>query len=880
MVDELTNSASASATSAHAQPTTVELRVVAVGEYELGRELAKGGMGVVVEARDRRHDRLVAIKRPLHADAAHLERFLREARLAAQLQHPGIVPVYEAGRLPSGEPFIAMKCVQGKNLRHTGAACGGANERLALLPRLIAVADALAYAHGRGVVHRDLTPDNVLVGDHGETLIIDWGVAKELGAGGDGAVGSEALTSSTQGAVGTRRYAAPEQARGEEVDARADVYSFGALLYFTLSGRSPEASPAATPPLATVEPDLAPELGTIVARCMAAAPTSRYPDAAELAADLKRLVAGELVRAHDYSPRALLGRWARRRRGVLIAATLAIVTVIAVGATSLRRIAQERDAALLAERRASTLRDSGTHLVGFLLDRLYEKLQAIGRLDALEGLASEVQRYYTAVAQQTTLDSSALLQEVSALVILGDVESDQNKLDDARAAYLAALALLDRRSAQLGVDGLTHHHIARIEMRIGDVDRAAGREADGARHFVIALQHANAAIADHPHDFGEVRTAGLIHMRLGDQLRLDGDLVGARREYLGLEATAARAVLEAPTNDQMLWLLGWGQLRVGEVAGLAGNADVARAKMTEAIVTRRELLRRAPKTLSYRQDVATAEMLAGDVAQRGVLWAEALTHYRAAADLLAGPVKDDPTNAALAFDQLTAQGGVGESLFRLGKSGEAVVSLRRTVAEREHATLAAIGRRELAAVWRNLALALAADGQHDESVRAARRSLSDLSALAHETGDWLDEMARCESSQVLADELASQGRLAEARAIIVPVMVAMNALMPKISTVATQRAVTVSVLASAAAIEAQTGDREQARASYRRAIEIVGDSTNLQSRQTLAVAYAGLCALQDQESCPKSERVLAELRSANALTPAFEKLLAETKRLR
>src|SRR5262249_41567149 len=156
-------------------------------------------------------------------------RFAREAAITARLEHPGVVPVHEAGRWPDGTPFYAMKLVAGRPLRQLIAERSTVAERIGLLHHVIAVADAIAYAHGRNIIHRDLKPSNIIVGDYGETVVIDWGLAKDLhaveesatGAGTSGSSSDDSLTSA--GAVlGTPAYMPPEQARGEAVDQRAD----------------------------------------------------------------------------------------------------------------------------------------------------------------------------------------------------------------------------------------------------------------------------------------------------------------------------------------------------------------------------------------------------------------------------------------------------------------------------------------------------------------------------------------------------------------------------------------------------------------------------------------------------------------------------------
>jgi|JI10StandDraft_1071094.scaffolds.fasta_scaffold01858_25 WD40 repeat protein len=335
--------------------------------YITGDEIGRGGLGRILRAVDTRTGRTVAIKemRVDSPDAA--TRFVREALVTANLQHPAIVPVYEVGRWPSGQPFYAMKLVSGGPLAASIDAAPSLADRTALLPHVIAVADALAYAHGEGIIHRDLKPANVMVGAHGETVVIDWGLARRVDQPGDidtlPPIASAAPGETVVGAVlGTPVYMAPEQARGERVDARADVYAIGAMLYHLLAGRPPyghlgtaaevlaavKAGPA--PPLTAIAPAAPRELAAIVRRAMAHDAGARYPTAAALADDLRRFATGQLVSAHHYGRGERLRRFARRNRGALAIAAAAAVALGVTGALSIRRVVHEREAAQAAER--------------------------------------------------------------------------------------------------------------------------------------------------------------------------------------------------------------------------------------------------------------------------------------------------------------------------------------------------------------------------------------------------------------------------------------------------------------------------------------------------------------------------------------------------
>lgn len=239
------------------------------GRYSQVSEYGRGGMGRVLLVHDAFLGRDVALKEllpaPIPRDPANpstparrymafLSRFLQEARITGQLEHPSIVPVYELGHRRDGTLYYTMKLVRGKTLRQAIHECKTQQDRLELLPHFVNLCQAIAYAHSRGIIHRDLKPDNVMVGEFGETVVLDWGLAKakdrdDVHADGLaetirllklGDVDSAAKTLYGQ-VLGTPAYMPPEQAKGQldRIDERSDVYSLGALLYEILSGRPP-----------------------------------------------------------------------------------------------------------------------------------------------------------------------------------------------------------------------------------------------------------------------------------------------------------------------------------------------------------------------------------------------------------------------------------------------------------------------------------------------------------------------------------------------------------------------------------------------------------------------------------------------------------------
>jgi hypothetical protein len=310
--------------------------------YRIGRELARGGMGAIHEATDVRLSRTVAVKRLLTRSGRGDARLRREALITASLQHPAIVPVFDIGELADRSPFYAMKLVDGTSLDLAITRAPTLEARLALLPHAVTAVEAVAYAHSRGIVHRDLKPHNVLVGAFGETVVVDWGLAKQVYAADETVtvgVSSDEIHTRLGTVMGTPAYMPPEQAAGAVVDARADVYALGAMLYHLLTGKRPHD----TPRLLRSEPHLPIDLVTIVEKAMATAPSERYRTAQEMAADLRNFQTGQLVGAHRYTTWQLFRRAIARHPVAVSFGALAAVALVSALAVFIARQARVRE---------------------------------------------------------------------------------------------------------------------------------------------------------------------------------------------------------------------------------------------------------------------------------------------------------------------------------------------------------------------------------------------------------------------------------------------------------------------------------------------------------------------------------------------------------
>ena len=555
------------------EPEAAQPPPARIGRYTLQVELGRGGMGVVYRATQESPQRTVALKvvDGARATPERLRRFEHEAELLARLSHPGIAQVFEAGTVQENgrtRAFMAMELVAGEDLRRHARTLDP-RARLVLLVR---IAEAVAHAHQKGIVHRDLKPENILVDAHGAPRIVDFGVARWIGAASELA----SLHTAAGHIIGTPWYMSPEQLAGEAdaADTRSDVYALGVIGHELFSGALPYA--LAAKPLAEVARiirDVAParlagdtlpfpDLATVLAKCLAKEPERRYGSASELAADLARVLAHEPVSARPPSGLYLLSKFVRRNRALALTsglALLALVLGLAGFALQAQRVAGQRDRAraaeALAEQRLLAMqreRDKFEHGFAFLNEmlrsvdpnrdgqdvRVADLLQRAGQTlaDAFPSeprLEADLRRALGGSWRALGGREEALHELGLALELLeksgdaGELDLARNdvallltelgRYDEALPLYRSALA---RQQALLGTGAretlVTTNNLAALQQRRGEL---AG--AESLFRAVLAGESAVSADAEAARLFGSARRG------LADLLEDRGELAEA-----------------------------------------------------------------------------------------------------------------------------------------------------------------------------------------------------------------------------------------------------------------------------------------------------------------------------------------------------------------
>jgi tRNA A-37 threonylcarbamoyl transferase component Bud32 len=475
--------------------------------------VARGGMAQIFLGEDRRLGRKVILKAPREGEdlpAGMGELFQRrvtaEARILAKLQHPAIVTIYELGKASVGWPFCVLEKVEGVALRDRLDELAEAEhadgrprtrERLELLSSVVAIAEALAYAHEHRVVHRDCTPNNILLGKRGEATLIDWGIARDLDApvsGSEGALSPNEASQSGRGvtiSAGTPPYLPYEQSQGRAADPSFDVYSFGVTLYEVVSGRTPFDWKVTDDPHARMrqlEQFLAwlqrgepvppamprdPELSGIIARAMAHDPKQRFT-ADELVRALKQYLTGDLVFSHRYSMTGRLARWARRHRAASVAIVSASAFAIAGALVwgQLERAAKESadqralaaDAEAFAAKTAQEAAEAKSDAA---------EAKALAEQALREGKdAKELQR--AADAKRRTAEQKRLAAEAAAV-------SAKNASDEALKKFQQAMKQKEEAEAERDLARTAQGEAERIRDAARLAQTVAERDRDAAR---------------------------------------------------------------------------------------------------------------------------------------------------------------------------------------------------------------------------------------------------------------------------------------------------------------------------------------------------------------------------------------------------------------
>lgn len=490
--------------------------------YKLLREHARGGMGRIMVALDTTVGREVALKEllpgrggsatgksksgsaPTDASMAAVARFMREATVTAQLEHPNIVPVYEIGTREDGSLYYTMKFVRGRTLAtrlrsiRNDPDLNSAQkfaERLKLLDAFVDVCNAIAFSHSRGVIHRDIKPANIMLGDYGEALVLDWGLAgvrekEEITfANGTPVSDSQASDLTLEGEVmGTPSYMAPEQAAGKlnEVDERSDIYSLGAVLYEIVAGEAPYKGKSAKDVLSSVlserprqinilAPDAPPELAALVMRTLAREPDDRFQNARDLAEQVQAYRDGRMVSVYRYSATELLKRFVSKHRAAVTVSLLALLLLVAGSVYGYQRVLAERDSALAAE--ADALEQRG---IAQLQATEAERQKKIAEDEAAEADRQE------AIAVENAKEAK---EQQAAAVRAAKKAADEEARANLEAEAAKVSAAIAKEKSDLAKRALEQAQRNLAEAHLGYAALARERNESGTELVHIAAAH-------------------------------------------------------------------------------------------------------------------------------------------------------------------------------------------------------------------------------------------------------------------------------------------------------------------------------------------------------------------------------------------------------
>ncbi len=599
--------------------------------YEILNEIARGGMGTVYRVRDVDLDRILALKWLSQADKATssdaksmmFARFLEEAQITAQLDHPAIVPVHDLGFADDGTPFYTMRYVQGQHLgtviREIRKGTNGWNPQRGLTV-LTRICQAVAYAHDRHIVHRDLKPRNIMVGKLGEVYVMDWGLARILGKEDHRdlrlAVSEETshtdpssiaapLRTMDGAIVGTPAYMAPEQANGliGEVDQRSDVYALGTILYQMLTGSPPYVSKGRQttpmkvlrelsqgPPSAVTEVDRkAPsELVAICEKAMARRREDRYPSSLSLAEDLQAYLDHRVVGAFESGRLAAAKKWARRHRlwrwlGPTLGTVTAISLLAFANAHRLRAAAEE--AAVRAQESEGNARLAQSQAIGladFTIRELYDEVRNHGNLTTMDQVLAKVEGHLEAMPDP---------ENQSPLKLLSFTKSRRAEVAAKRGDTAQAVALMEEaitlREHFMETQG-NHHdpvelsYLANLHDNHGVLLKDSGHLQEAEKAFRKAMPIVERLVAERPDDTNYPNSLANFHNNLGNLQESRLALTEAAASYRRAIELRDQILEKRPDWKLVQFTKAAAQTNLARVLLDAGEIDSATRILTEA----------------------------------------------------------------------------------------------------------------------------------------------------------------------------------------------------------------------------------------------------------------------------------------------------------
>jgi serine/threonine-protein kinase len=620
------------------------------GRYWPLRFHAKGGLGEVYVALDAELHREVALKRiqaPQAHESENRQRFLREAEITARLEHPGVVPVYGLVQGPDGQPCYAMRFIQGQTLAdairrfHEADRPGRdpGERRLALrelLARFVAVCNTMAYAHSKGVIHRDLKPANIMLGPYGETLVVDWGLAKALapdeaaraaGAAPPAPFPAAGDAGTRIGAVaGTPAYMSPEQAasRWDLVGPAADVYSLGATLYALLTGQAPFAGPAGEvlprvqrgdfPAPRQRKNDAPRALEAVCLKAMALKPEGRYATPLALAADLEHWLADEPVTAYRQPWTDTARRWMRRHRlwvtsgAAVLVAALVFLTVLVVVIDRARRRSVDEQARTEQQRlRARDNLRQALRAIDRMLTRVgQERLAHVPGFDEdRRQILLDALTLCRGLLDENSTEPEIRLATGQAHRRMGDIYGLLGQQKEAEEAYRQSLTVLDGLVRDHGGDREHRQELAASYNNLGMLFyRAGGRAPEARATWEKALELRAELVGQYPHVPEYRQGLAKLHSHLGEWHRAGGDRVKAEEAQLKARRLRAQLVADSPDDPDYQFELAASYNNLGFLyeAWRPGEAEAAYQK---ALPIYEQLVLKYPRVLDYQENLAT-----------------------------------------------------------------------------------------------------------------------------------------------------------------------------------------------------------------------------------------------------------------------------------